>query len=50
LDRLESGEDPLPEHERGATWTYVVTDQPFGRIGERIADSMRQKLRDAGVL
>ena len=22
--------------ERGATWTYLTTDQPFGTIGERI--------------
>lgn len=50
LERLESGEDPLPEHERGATWTYVVTDQPFGRLGERMAGNMRQKLLDAGVV
>ncbi len=47
--KLESGEEPLPEHERGATWTYVVTDQPFGRLGERIQDKMRAKLIAAGV-
>ena len=23
--------------ERGATWTYLTTDQPFGTLGERIA-------------
>ena len=28
--------------ERGATWTYLTTDQPFGTLGERIAKSVRQ--------
>jgi preprotein translocase subunit SecA len=31
--------------ERGATWTYLTTDQPFGTLGERIAKSVRQRLR-----
>ena len=30
--------------ERGATWTYVTTDQPFGTLGERIMKAMRRKL------
>lgn len=50
LDRLESGEEPLPEQERGATWTYVITDQPFGNLTERMAESIRGRLRDAGLL
>ncbi|HWF07760.1 MAG TPA: hypothetical protein VG297_04810 [Bryobacteraceae bacterium] len=29
--------------ERGATWTYLTTDQPFGTLGERIAKSIKQK-------
>ncbi len=29
--------------ERGATWTYVTTDQPFGTMTERIMKSLRQK-------
>jgi preprotein translocase subunit SecA len=29
--------------ERGATWTYLTTDQPFGTLGERIAKSIRQR-------
>jgi preprotein translocase subunit SecA len=29
--------------ERGATWTYLTNDQPFGTLGERIAKSVRQK-------
>jgi preprotein translocase subunit SecA len=29
--------------ERGATWTYLTNDQPFGTLGDRIAKSVRQK-------
>jgi preprotein translocase subunit SecA len=29
--------------ERGATWTYLTTDQPFGTLGERIAKAIRQR-------
>jgi len=31
------------QFERGATWTYLTTDQPFGTLGERIAKSVRQR-------
>jgi hypothetical protein len=50
LERLSSGDEPLPEHERGATWTYLVTDQPFGLIGERQLTAARRWLRERGVL
>jgi preprotein translocase subunit SecA len=30
--------------ERGATWTYLTTDQPFGTLGERILKSLRRRL------
>jgi preprotein translocase subunit SecA len=29
--------------ERGATWTYLTTDQPFGTLGERITKAVRQR-------
>jgi preprotein translocase subunit SecA len=29
--------------ERGATWTYLTTDQPFGTLGERIAKGLRRR-------
>jgi preprotein translocase subunit SecA len=29
---------------RGATWTYVATDQPFGTLSERILRGFREKL------
>jgi preprotein translocase subunit SecA len=28
--------------ERGATWTYLTTDQPFGPLGERIVKGLRR--------
>lgn len=31
--------------ERGATWTYLTTDQPFGTLGERIVKGIRRKFR-----
>jgi preprotein translocase subunit SecA len=29
--------------ERGATWTYLTTDQPFGTLGERIVKGIRRR-------
>jgi preprotein translocase subunit SecA len=29
--------------ERGATWTYLTTDQPFGALGERITKGLRSR-------
>ena len=29
--------------DRGATWTYITTDQPFGTLGERIIKGLRQR-------
>jgi preprotein translocase subunit SecA len=34
------GQDP---RERGAVWTYVTTDQPFGTFSERIVKGLRRK-------
>jgi preprotein translocase subunit SecA len=31
--------------QRGATWTYLTTDQPFGSISERFLRSMAKKLK-----
>jgi preprotein translocase subunit SecA len=50
LEVLSSGEEPLPEHERGATWTYLVTDQPFGTHGERQMAAARKWLHDLGLM
>ena len=34
LERAAAGE--VPPQQRGATWTYLTTDEPFGRMTERI--------------
>ena len=44
--RLEAN-DPSDEnpHERGAVWTYLTTDQPFGTLSERIMKGLARKAR-----
>ncbi len=32
-----------PRFDRGATWTYLTTDQPFGTLGERIVKGLRRR-------
>jgi len=32
---------------RGATWTYLTTDQPFGTLGERIVKGLKRKFGGA---
>ncbi len=34
--------------ERGATWTYITTDQPFGTVGERVMKGIRRRLERRG--
>ena len=31
--------------QRGATWTYLITDQPFGSLGERFWSGLRRKAK-----
>ncbi len=33
--------------ERGATWTYLTTDQPFGSFEERVMRGVRRTIRKA---
>ncbi len=43
---ISDGEIQFPDEarfERGATWTYLTTDQPFGTLGERIMKGVRRK-------
>jgi preprotein translocase subunit SecA len=37
----ESGLNPS---QRGATWTYLTTDMPFGSIEERIVSGLRRMI------
>ncbi|MGH9630890.1 MAG: preprotein translocase subunit SecA [Bryobacteraceae bacterium] len=32
--------------DRGATWTYLVNDQPFGSWGERLTQGLKRKIRE----
>ena len=44
----ENGEWPeLRRLDRGATWTYVINDQPFGNLGERFAKNLIRRIRQA---
>ncbi len=43
---LRDGKFRFPNEERferGATWTYLTTDQPFGTFSERIAKGLRRR-------
>ena len=42
-----SGIDPS---DRGATWTYISHDQPFGNLGQRFMRGMVRKLRTRSFL
>ena len=43
VDAEEIPDEPV---ERGATWTYVINDQPFGSLTERLAAGLRRRVRD----
>ena len=36
--------------QRGATWTYLTTDQPFGSLGERFMSGLMRKARRSPFL
>jgi len=40
--RVETGADEFAD--RGAVWTYLTTDQPFGNLMERLARGVRDWL------
>jgi preprotein translocase subunit SecA len=40
--QASGGTDPA---ERGALWTYLTTDQPFGSFSERVVRGLRRKFR-----
>ena len=45
-EAAEGGVDPS---DRGATWTYLTTDQPFGTATERIMRGIARKIRSKSV-
>jgi preprotein translocase subunit SecA len=50
LEGLSSGTTAAPPVRRGATWTYLVTDQPLGTMNERMAAGIWRRLEEIGVL
>ncbi len=46
-ERLEEArEGRVDPTERGATWTYLTTDQPFGTWTERVMRGLRRRVRE----
>lgn len=44
--RMEEAERTgMSPSQRGATWTYLTTDQPFGNMSERLIKGMLQKMK-----
>ena len=37
-----AGVDP---RQRGATWTYLTTDEPFGHLTERIMQGLKRMIK-----
>ena len=53
MERIESiaeGEQSPEPAAIGATWTYLVNDNPFGTMGERIAAGVRRVMEGRGWL
>lgn len=45
----EAGSDGADPKDRGATWTYLTTDQPFGTATERILRGIVRKVRSRSL-
>jgi preprotein translocase subunit SecA len=50
VDAIAEGEESPEPAGIGATWTYLVNDNPFGTMGERIAAGVRRVLASRGIL
>ncbi|HEY3743420.1 MAG TPA: hypothetical protein VGL53_26420 [Bryobacteraceae bacterium] len=46
IEEVQSGR--IEPNERGATWTYLTTDQPFGTWTERVFRGLRKKIHRRG--
>ena len=47
LADAEAGRAPDPG-ERGAVWTYITTDEPFGSWTDRVMRGLRRKFKRGG--
>ena len=45
IEEAVASVDPGDNLERGATWTYLINDQPFGTMSERLMQGIKKKLR-----
>ncbi|MGA2596651.1 MAG: accessory Sec system translocase SecA2 [Bryobacteraceae bacterium] len=45
---IEENAEEIPDEpvDRGATWTYVINDQPFGSLTDRLVAGLRRRVRD----
>ena len=50
VNAIAEGEEVPEPSSIGATWTYLVNDNPFGTMGERIAAGVRRAMVDRGML
>jgi preprotein translocase subunit SecA len=49
VKRLKEAEtNGVRPSQRGATWTYLTTDQPFGTVGERFVQGAMKKMAKTG--
>jgi hypothetical protein len=48
LAEAKSGGGQNPR-ERGAVWTYITTDQPFGTFTERVINGFRRKVKSRNI-
>jgi len=50
VEALAEGQEQPEPVSIGATWTYLVNDNPFGTLGERVAAGVRRVLEGRGLL
>jgi preprotein translocase subunit SecA len=49
LERIATGEEAPEATAIGATWTYMINDQPFGSMQERMIKGVRRVLEQMGI-
>ncbi len=49
MERIATGEDAPEATAIGATWTYMINDQPFGSMQERMIKGVRRVLEQMGI-
>ncbi|HSM85794.1 MAG TPA: hypothetical protein VLT16_06570, partial [Candidatus Limnocylindrales bacterium] len=44
----DAGTSGAAPKQRGATWTYLTSDQPFGTISERLLKGVVKRMKERG--